>query len=180
MNLIEVTKGIQRALAGVAVDGIAGMQTMVAIHRLLQQEGVIAATPVADEQLVRTPGEAPSALNARTLKYIGTLDLSVRVREAFTRFAELAQTTAASYGCEYVMISGYRTREEQAVLYQASQAGGAHAVAPGSSMHNYKIAGDFGCSGRAARSTWMAAHPHNRRRRKRSTTPARSTRRRAS
>lgn len=79
-------------------------------------------------------------LDARTQKYIATLDPKCQAR--FRYFAMAAKDVAAAFGCEYVMISGHRTWEEQEALFdqrpRVTKARG------GYSNHNFGIAGDFG------------------------------------
>jgi hypothetical protein len=73
---------------------------------------------------------------------IRTLDPKAQAN--FIRFYLLANATAATFGCEYIAISGYRTWEEQAELKRKSDAGGPHAAAPGYSWHNFAMATDSG------------------------------------
>ena len=54
-------------------------------------------------------------LDARTVAAIQTLDANARDR--FVKFALLANATAATYGCTYLMISGNRTWAEQDALF---------------------------------------------------------------
>ncbi len=78
--------------------------------------------------------------DARTLKNIATLDPKCQAR--FRAFAEAAKDVAAKFGCDYIMISGHRTWEEQDALYarrpRVTKARG------GYSNHNFGIAADFG------------------------------------
>ena len=65
----------------------------------------------------------------------------------FRRFLSFAQGTAASLGCDYVLISGNRTWEEQDALYAQGRTAPGEIVTKargGSSNHNFAIAGDFG------------------------------------
>lgn len=117
------------------IDGLWGPKSEDAAGKWLAIQ--IPAAPVASPEPV-----AIGALGPRTLKCIATLD--PKVRDAFTRYATLCNAAAAVLGCNYVMISGHRTWDEQAALYKAHQAGGPHAVPAGYSMHNFKLAGDFG------------------------------------
>ena len=78
--------------------------------------------------------------DSRTLKNIATLDPKCQAQ--FRAFAEAAKDVAAKFGCDYVMISGNRTWEEQDALYKQRPR---VTKAPGGySNHNFKIAGDFG------------------------------------
>jgi peptidoglycan LD-endopeptidase CwlK len=78
--------------------------------------------------------------DARTLKTIATLD--AKCQERFRAFAEAAKDEAAKHGCDYVMICGHRTWEQQDELFfskpKVTKARG------GYSNHNFGIAGDFG------------------------------------
>jgi len=78
--------------------------------------------------------------DTRTLKNIATLDPKAQAR--FRAFAEAAKDVAAKLGCDYIMICGHRTWEEQDELYdrrpRVTKARG------GYSNHNFGIAGDFG------------------------------------
>lgn len=141
MTLREIIKNVQRMLPGVDVDGVAGSQTMLAVYHHLQAGSGIVPAEIPVEQLVVTAGR-DTALNARTLKTIATLD--PKARDHFIRFAQLAEATAATFGCDYIAISGYRTWEEQAILKKKSDAGGPHAAAPGYSWHNFALATDWG------------------------------------
>ncbi len=141
MTLREITKNVQRMLPGVEVDGVVGSQTMLAVFHHLQASSGIVPVEIPEEQLVVTHGRN-TAIHARTLKTIATLD--PKARDNFIRFAQLAEATAATFGCDYIAISGYRTWEEQAILKKKSDAGGAHAAAPGYSWHNFAMATDWG------------------------------------
>lgn len=128
MNLVDQTKLIQ-GICGVERDGVFGPRTAAAVLRLLQA--------AADTDSV---GETPTLLDARTMEHIASLD--PKCRERFVQFALLAKATAATFGCDYMMIEGHRTWEEQDVLFakrpRVTKAAG------GYSNHNFGIAGDFG------------------------------------
>jgi hypothetical protein len=141
MTLREIIKNVQRGLPGVTVDGVAGSQTMIAVLDFIRMHQGDGMTPIAAEQLVQQKG-APAVLHARTLATISTLD--PKARDRFIHFAMLAEATAATFGCDYIAISGTRTWEEQALLKKKSDAGGPHAAAPGYSWHNYALASDWG------------------------------------
>lgn len=101
------------------------------------------------------PAPAETGLDARTLRNIETLD--PKARDTFRSLATIGKTVAARHGCDYVMISGNRTYEEQNALYnqpwdgkdndgdgrtdeadeKVTKAKGGH------SNHNFGIAGDF-------------------------------------
>ena len=142
-DLINITKNIQRHL-GVQADGIFGPISAAAAWKALnrieggsQEEDGTAKTPSTPS----SPSEEWKAgLDARTISNIETLD--PKVRGNFAQFARLAKATAATLGCDYVMISGNRTWEEQDALFtkrpKVTNAKG------GQSNHNFKVAGDFG------------------------------------
>lgn len=141
MTLREIIKNLQRELKGVEVDGIAGTQTMLAALDFIRTRNGDGITPIPEEQLVDLHG-APTMLHARTIATILTLD--PKARFAFTRFAQLAEATAATFGCDYIAISGTRSWDDQAELKRKSDAGGPHAATPGYSWHNFGLAADFG------------------------------------
>jgi len=130
-NLPDTTKAIQRHV-GAEVDGVFGPDTAAKVLAELQR-----GTEDAISDGHRPPLQSP--LDARTLATIATLDPKARAR--FTRFALLAKATAATMGCDYVAISGFRTWEEQDALYakrpRVTKAAG------GYSWHNFGIAADF-------------------------------------
>ena len=142
MTLRDIIKNVQRELPGVEVDGVAGTQTMLAVLNVLRGQRAGLKLDIPEEQLVQMPDEAPTALHARTLATLGTID--PKARENFIRFSQLAEATAATFGCDYIAISGGRSWEEQAMLKRKSDAGGPHAAAPGYSWHNYRLAADYG------------------------------------
>jgi hypothetical protein len=141
MTLREIIKNVQRELPGVEVDGIAGSQTMLAVLDFIRTRQGDGLSPIPDDQVIVGEG-APTALHARTIKTLGTLD--AKARERFLQFAMLAEATAATFGCDYIAISGTRTWAEQAEQKRKSDAGGPHAAAPGYSWHNFGLAADFG------------------------------------
>ena len=141
MTLREIIKNVQRELPGVEVDGVAGSQTMTAVLNYIRERTGNPPAEIPESQLVLGNG-AVTALHARTIQTLATLD--AKVKDNFLRFAMLAEATAATYGCDYIAISGTRTWDEQAELKRKSAAGGPQAAAPGYSWHNYGLAVDFG------------------------------------
>ena len=84
-------------------------------------------------------------LDARSEQHLLTLD--AKAQPFFRDFLLRAKATAATYGCEYVMICGTRTWEEQAEIYaQGRTKPGAKVTnaKPGQSWHNFGVAADFG------------------------------------
>jgi peptidoglycan LD-endopeptidase CwlK len=130
MNQRDSIKTIQRAV-GAEPDGVMGPATLAAILREFARVGILAPTVIPDTDL-----------DARTLKYLATLD--AKAQEPMAHFMRLAKATAATFGCEYVVISGTRTWNEQAELKRKSDAGGPHAAPPGYSWHNFGTAIDCG------------------------------------
>ena len=136
MNLVETIKNIQGAV-GVTRDGIFGPVTAGRVLAVLNAKDGI-------EDTGETPGP-PSVLDARTLGNIETLDQ--KARERFVEFACLANATAATFGCQYILISGNRTFAEQDALYAKGRTAPGGIVTNargGQSNHNFGIAGDFG------------------------------------
>jgi peptidoglycan LD-endopeptidase CwlK len=128
MNLVDSVKQIQRAV-GAHADGIFGPRTAAAVLNTLARADAVDGTD-----------EAPAALDARTLANIATLD--PKAQERFAQLALLGKATAATFGCDYIAISGHRTWAEQDALFakrpKVTNAAG------GYSNHNFGIALDFG------------------------------------
>jgi len=127
MSLVSDIKEIQ-AFYGLDRDGVAGTLTIGAILAdIRHRSGSQVDLPATD-------------LDERTVANILTLD--PQARERFTQLARLGKATAATYGCDWVMISGHRTWAEQDRLFvkrpKVTNARGGH------SNHNFGIAGDFG------------------------------------
>jgi peptidoglycan LD-endopeptidase CwlK len=128
-DLRSITKNIQRHL-GLTPDGVFGPMTAAAVMAAL-----VPRPPVTDE----------SVLDARSLSVIETLD--VKAQRSFTEFLLLAKATAATLGCDYVLIGGQRSWEEQDALYAQGRTTPGKKVTNargGYSNHNFKIAGDCG------------------------------------
>lgn len=127
MSLVADIKEIQ-AFYGLTRDGIAGPQTIGAILADIRKRGGSQVPP------------AESTLDERTLANLATLD--VKARDRFEQLALLGKATAATFGCDWIMISGHRTWAEQDALYarrpKVTNARG------GFSNHNFGIAADFG------------------------------------
>jgi len=131
MNLTDTIKSIQRHV-GAEADGVFGPVTAgrVMAELALSGGGHVPDLVKLDEQ----------ALDTRTLRNIATLD--PKAQDRFTQFALLAKATAATFGCDYVMICGHRTWEEQDALFAKRPI--VTRAAGGYSNHNFGIAGDFG------------------------------------
>ena len=83
--------------------------------------------------------------DARSESILVTLD--PKAVPPFRRFLALAKGVAANYGCDYVMISGHRTWDEQNALYAQGRTKPGKKVTNargGYSWHNFGVAGDFG------------------------------------
>lgn len=135
-GFVDQVKNIQRRV-GVAADGKFGPATAVAVWRELNKDS--AECQVISDQ------EDFSGLDGRTVSNIATLD--PKCRENFAQFARLAKATAATLGCDYVMISGNRSYAEQDALYAQGRTKPGKIVTKargGYSNHNFGIAGDFG------------------------------------
>lgn len=144
MSLVDDIKAIQRAV-GAQPDGKFGPESAGKVLAHLARVEVVSPAAV--------PGQE---LDERTLRNIQTLDLKARGK--FEDFAMLAKATAATFGCDYVMISGNRTWGGQDALYDQPHDGKDNDgdgrideadekvtnAKGGQSNHNYGIAGDFG------------------------------------
>lgn len=139
MNLPETIRAIQRTL-GVTVDGVCGPATAMAAWRALNRNAEDAEVAERGAEDLDAEG-----LDARSVKTLATLD--PKARGMFGQFLRLAKATAATLGCEYVLIGGNRTWAEQDALYaQGRTLPGARVTNArgGYSNHNFGIAGDCG------------------------------------
>lgn len=127
MSLVDDIKEIQRH-CGADPDGVFGPDTAAAVWKELSREG---ANDAKEE-----------VLDVRTRTNLETLD--AKARERFEQFTKLAKATAATFGCDYIAISGTRSFKEQEHLYQKYKAGGPKAAPAGYSWHNFGTAIDFG------------------------------------
>ena len=135
MILTETIRAIQRML-GVTVDGVMGPATAMAVWRELNRN--------AEDAEVAEDLDA-EGLDARSLKTLATLD--PKARGMFGQFLRLAKGTAATLGCDYVLIGGNRTWAEQDALYAQGRTLPGNRVTNargGYSNHNFGIAGDCG------------------------------------
>ncbi len=135
-DLRETIKGIQRAV-GVDTDGVFGPVTAKRVLASLNKD---IEQPDSGNTLVSN--SAVLMLDGRSISTLAHVD--PKAVEPFRKFLCLAKATAATMGCDYRAISGYRSWEEQADLYAKSQAGGPHAARPGYSWHNFGTAIDCG------------------------------------
>ncbi len=133
MSLPETIKAIQRAV-GADADGVFGPETAALVWRALHD---------VDDETQAIPGGED--MDARTVIHLMTLD--PKAREAFGEFYRLANATAATFGCSYILIGGNRTWDEQDALYAQGRTLPGNRVTKakgGQSNHNFGIAGDFG------------------------------------
>jgi peptidoglycan L-alanyl-D-glutamate endopeptidase CwlK len=133
-DLRSMIKDIQRH-CGAFPDGVFGPLTAAAVLRELRGEAY---------QMPAVP-HVVDGLDPRTLENIATLDAGCVA--GFAHFTRLAKATAATFGCDYVMISGNRDMAEQAALYAQGRTAPGKRVTnakPGYSWHNFKVAADFG------------------------------------
>ena len=142
MSLPDTIKLIQGEL-GAERDGVFGPVTAAAVLLALHQRNL--ANP-ADSLAPKTPLTPATLLfDDRSEATLATLD--PRAQPLFREFLCLAKATAATFGCDYCLISGYRSWEEQAALYaQGRTAPGPRVThaGPGYSFHNFKVAADAG------------------------------------
>jgi peptidoglycan L-alanyl-D-glutamate endopeptidase CwlK len=137
MKLTESIKAIQRAV-GADADGVFGPLTAARVLAELRLRGEVHGAQEESEAL-------GMELDVRSQKNLMTLD--VKAREQFAQFHRLANATAATLGCEYIMIEGHRSWEDQDALYAIGRTLPGTRVTNakgGSSNHNFGIAADFG------------------------------------
>lgn len=137
MDLPTQIKAIQRAV-GADADGIFGPSTANLVWRALNRGEHTAETPVP-------LSKGFDEIDARSAKNIWTLD--PKARHLFRSFYFLANATAATFGCSYLLIGGNRTWDEQDALYAQGRTIKGERVTNakgGQSNHNFGIAGDFG------------------------------------
>ena len=151
-DLITITKNIQRHY-GLPADGKAGPLTMGAVWQDIRSR---AGGSQEEDDTRNIPVFWQAGLDARTISNIQTLDQ--KVRGNFAQFTRLANATAATLGCSYVMIGGDRSWKEQDALYNQPSDGRDNdgdgkvdeadekvtKAKGGFSNHNFLIAGDFG------------------------------------
>jgi peptidoglycan L-alanyl-D-glutamate endopeptidase CwlK len=134
-DLRSTIKDIQRHV-GAEVDGVFGPATAARVIAALRGEmpppssGILADLAVID---------------ARSQKVL--LDLDPKAVPLFCQFLRLAKATASTLGCDYILIGGQRSWEEQDALYEQGRTKPGKKVTTargGYSNHNFKIAGDFG------------------------------------
>lgn len=139
-DLRSIIKDIQREV-GVAADGVAGRVTLTNVLAALRERHL---DPQEEKEWPARVAEA-AEFDARTEKVLVGLD--DKAQPEFRRFLSLAQATAATLGCDYVLISGNRSWEEQDALYAKGRtkpgAKVTHARG-GYSNHNFAIAADAG------------------------------------
>ena len=143
MSLVDDIKEVQ-AFYGLDRDGVAGPDFIGAVLADIRHRGG-SQVPLPE-----------STLDERTRKNIAKLD--PKARDRFEHFTKLAKATAATFGCEYVMISTNRTWAEQDALYAQptdgkDNDGDGRVDEPdekvtnargGESNHNFGIAADYG------------------------------------
>ncbi len=134
-DLRSMIKDIQRHV-GAEVDGVFGPATAGRVLKALKGD----KTPAPAGILSDLDGVDP-----RSQKVL--LSLDAKAVPMFCQFIKLAKATAATLGCDYVLIGGQRSWEEQDALYAQGRTKPGIKVTNargGYSNHNFKIAGDFG------------------------------------
>jgi peptidoglycan L-alanyl-D-glutamate endopeptidase CwlK len=126
---------------GVKRDGKIGPVTIAAVLAALKARHM-------DPSVEVMPAATTSALftfDARSEAVLATLD--PKAVQRFREFLALAKGTAASLGCDYVLISGNRTYAQQDALYAKGRTAPGEVVTKargGYSNHNFEIAVDAG------------------------------------
>jgi peptidoglycan LD-endopeptidase CwlK len=134
-DLRSIIKDIQRHV-GAEVDGVFGPATAARVLKALKGD----KTPAPAGILADLEGIDP-----RSQKVL--LSLDAKAVPMFCQFLKLAKATAATLGCDYVLIGGQRSWEEQDALYAQGRTTPGKKVTNargGYSNHNFKIAGDCG------------------------------------
>lgn len=126
MRLVDDIKTIQRAV-GAEADGVFGPRTAGKVLEHLERVEMVDSSPLQD-------------LDLRTRSHLATLD--PKAQERFEQLCLLGKATAATFGCDWVMIEGHRTWKEQDELYLRVPK--VTAAKGGFSNHNFGIAADYG------------------------------------
>lgn len=121
---------------GVERDSKFGPVTAAAVLAALQHRHL----DFQDEKTAPATTAESFEFDERSEKFLALLD--PKAVPVFRNFLALSKGVAASFGCDYRLISSLRTWEEQDALFaqrpQVTRARG------GYSWHNFGIAGDFG------------------------------------
>lgn len=133
MNLPSVTEEIQTKL-GVHVDGKWGPETAGAVYRTLFGHDPESNQPPAPHDASFTSDRSEKIIN----------QLAPEVQSYYRAVWHRVTQHFASSGITFDFISGYRSQEEQAKLYQAYLNGGPLAAPPGHSFHEFRAAADAG------------------------------------
>ncbi len=139
-SLTELTRDLQREL-GVKVDGVPGPVTITNALAAIQHSRMDFN---AEKEHPATVAAA-TTFDDRTEGVLATLD--PKAVPMFREFLCLARATAATLGCDYILISGNRTWKEQDALYAKGRTAPGAIVTNargGSSNHNFGIAVDAG------------------------------------
>jgi peptidoglycan L-alanyl-D-glutamate endopeptidase CwlK len=126
---------IMQGMVGAERDGVVGPETVRLVLAELSRVGLMNSGAVPPVE----------TMDARSLKNLLTLD--PKAQPIFREFYHLANATAATLGCSYILIGGNRTWEEQDALYAQGRTEPGERVTMakgGQSNHNFGIAGDFG------------------------------------
>lgn len=140
MNLVEITKDLQREL-GVTVDGKAGLVTLATALAVIRSSRM----DPDEEKEIPARETCQTIFDARTESVL--LSLDPKAIPLFREFLCLAKGTAATLGCDYVLISGNRTFTEQDALYAQGRTKPGDIVTKakgGESNHNFRVAADAG------------------------------------
>ncbi len=142
-NLVEITKALQREL-GVFDDGRAGLVTIAAALAEIRKSRMDEHDPTT---VLSKPALTTDAVIFDPRTESALLSLDPKAVPMFREFLCLAKGTAASLGCDYVIISGNRTFAEQDALYAQGRTAPGSIVTRatgGQSNHNFRIAVDAG------------------------------------
>ncbi len=135
-DLRSIIKDLQRH-CGVTPDGVFGPATAAAVWRELRGEK-------KPQQMTGILADL-EGIDARSQKI--ALDLDAKAVPKILQFLRLAKATAATLGCDYILVSGNRTFEEQDALYAQGRTAEGPIVTKargGYSNHNFGIAVDAG------------------------------------